>query len=182
MEAGKKALRCLIISNSQTFLKEITKNLNNYPRGFDIRSSNNPSNIKNLIFYLDLAIIEDDYIHQTEENVLVDLISFLYASQISVIILNDFRKKLPDFISKRSDFIRFVSKSASNQEFNFVLQEIEYKLRNSGKGSKSSHDKFLEAIIQIQNTLLTKMPLESKVKEVMNLVVITAGASRVAIF
>ncbi len=182
MEAGKKAIRCLIISNSQTFLKEITKNLNNYPRGFDIRSSNNPSNIKNLIFYLDLAIIEDDYIHQTEENVLVDLISFLHASQISVILLNDFKRKLPDFIARRSDFIRFVSKSASNQEFNFVLDEIDYQLRNKGQGNKSSHDKYLEAIIQIQNMLLTKMPLETKIKEVMKLVGITAGASRVAIF
>jgi PAS domain S-box-containing protein len=182
MEAGKKALKCLIISNSQTFLREISKNLNSYKSIFEIRSSNNPSNIKNLIFYQDLAIIEDDYIHQTAENVLVDLMSFLFASQIRVILLNDFKKKLPEYIARRTDFVRIISKSASNYEFNFVLDEIEYQIRNSGEGIKSSHDKYLEAIIQIQNLLLNKMPLESKVKEVLRLVGITAGATRVALF
>jgi PAS domain S-box-containing protein len=182
MEAGKRALKCLIISNSQTFLKEISKNLDSYKSVFEIRSSNNPSDIKNLIFYQDLAIIEDNYIHQTAENVLVDLISFLFASQIRVILLNDFRKKLPEYIARRTDFVRIISKSASSHEFNFVLEEIEYQIISSGEGVKSSHDKYLEAIIQIQNLLLNKLPLESKLKEVLKLVGITAGASRVALF
>jgi PAS domain S-box-containing protein len=182
MDAGERALKCLIVSNSQTFLKEITKNLKNYKRGCDIRSSNNPGNIKNLIFFLDLAIVEDDFIHQTGEKVLIDLISFLHASQIKVILLNDFKKKLPDYVARRTDFIRFVSKSASIREFYFVLDEIEYQIRNKIKSTKSSHDKYLEAIIQIQNLLLKKMPLDIKVKEVLKVVGITAAASRVALF
>lgn len=182
MEAGKRALKCLIISNSQTFLREISKNLNTIKGGFEIRSSNNPSDIKNLLFYSDFAIIEDDYVHQTGEKILIDLISFLHASQIKVILLNDFKKKLPGYVIRRTDFIRFISKSASIQEFNFALDEIEYQIRNKLKGAKSSHDKYLEAIIQIQNLLLKKMPLDIKMKEVLKVVGIAAGASRVAIF
>jgi len=182
MEAGKRALKCLIVSNSQTFLKEISKNLNNIKGGCEIRSSNNPANIKNLLFYSDFAIIEDDYIHQTGEKILIDLISFLHASQIKVILLNDFKKKLPDYVARRTDFIRFVSKSASIQEFLFVLDEIEYQIRNKTKGSRSGHDKYLEAIIQIQNLLLKKLPFDIKIKEVLKVVGIAAGASRVALF
>jgi len=182
MEAGKKALRCLIISNSQTFLKTITKNLSSYRRSFEIRSSNNPSNIKNLIFYQELAIIEDEYIHQTAENVLVDLVSFLHASQIKVILVNDFKKKLPEFVARRDDFIRFLSKSASNQEFEFVLDQIDYVSKDRTTGRQGSHSKYSESIIQIQNNLLGKKSLNCKIKDVLKIVGMTAEASRVALF
>jgi PAS domain S-box-containing protein len=182
MEAGSKAVKCLIISNSQTFFKGISRNLSSQRHSFDIRSSNNPGNIKNLIFYQDLAIIEDDYIHQTAESVLVDLISFLHASQIKVILFVDFKKKLPAFVSKRSDFIRFVSKSASINEFRFVLEELLQQLKTAATGRKIGHEKYLEAIIQIQNTLLNKLPIDAKMEEVLRIVGRTSNATHVAIF
>ena len=182
MEAGKRATKCLIISNSQTFLKDISRVLSLRKWSFDIRSSNNPVNIKNLIFYQDLAVIEGDFIHQTSEAVLVDLISFLYASQIKVIILNDFRKKLPDYIARRTDFIRFISRSASHEELNFFLDDVEFQLRDASSTKRSGHDKYLEAIIQIQNLLLTKMPVEAKVGKVLNVIGALTSSARVAIF
>jgi PAS domain S-box-containing protein len=182
MEAGKRALKCLVISNSQTFLKELSKILTGNRRNFEVRSSNNPVNIKNLIFYHDLAIIEDDYIHQTAETVLADLISFLYASQIKVILLNDFRKKLPEYVARRSDFIRFISKSARIEEMDFVIDEVEYQIREAASGGKSSHDKYLDAIIQIQNLLLSKMPSETRIKQVLQVIGVAAEAGRVAVF
>ena len=182
MEAGKRATKCLIISNSQTFLKDISRVLSLRKGSFDVRSSNNPADIKNLIFYQDLAIIEDDFIHQSVEAVLIDLISFLYASQIKVIVLNDFHKKLPDYVARRTDFIRFVSRSASREELNFFLDEIEYQLRDAAANEKSGHDKYLEAIIHIQNLLLTKMLVEPKVGKVLKVIGSLTAASRVTIF
>ncbi len=182
MEAGKRALKCLIISNSQTFLKELSKILSNDKRNFEVRSSNNPVNIKNLIFYNDLAIIEDDYIHQTAEPVLADLISFLYASQIKVLLLNDFRRRLPDFVARRSDFIRFVSKSARIEEMNFVIDEMEYQIRETATGGKSKRDKYLDTIIQIQNLLLAKMPSDTKLRQALQVLGAATEAGRVAIF
>ena len=182
MEAGKRATKCLIISNSQTFLKDISRVLSLRKGSLDIRSSNNPADIKNLIFYQDLAIIEGDFIHQTAETVLVDLISFLYASQIKVILLNDFRKKLPNYIARRTDFIRFISRSAGYEELNFFLDDIESQLRDASSSEKEGHDKYLEAIIQIQNLLLTKMPVEAKVSKVLNVIGALTASARVAIF
>ncbi len=147
-----------------------------------MRSSNDPANIKNLIFYHDLAILEDEYIHQTSEAVTADLMSFLYASQIKVIVFVDFKRRLPDYISKRTDFIRFISKAAGTHEIEFYLKEIEYRIKFSGSTGKKHHQAYLEAIIRIQNLLLTKMSTESKIRKVLKVISGLTEATRVAIF
>lgn len=181
MEAGNKALKCLVISNSQTFLKDISRILGSR-RAHEVRSANDPANIKNLIFYQDLAILEDEYIHQTSETIVADLMSFLYASQIKVILFVDFKRKLPEFISKRTDFIRFISKAAGIYEIEFYLKEIEYRMRTSDATGRRNHDTYLEAIIRIQNLLLAKLSTDNKIRKVLKVIGGLTQANRVALF
>jgi len=182
IENRKRTVRSLVVSGNQQFRKDLTSALSAFSREQDIRASDDLLEIKNLIFYHDIAFFDDGYLLELAPSVLADLISFLQAAQIFAVVITDFKKKFPPGILDRPDMIRMFSKSANKDELGFLLESIGHSLKKPSAFAKRLQERYQEAIGKIQSLLLSNQPIEYKYSRALEYFGKTAQACRVAIF
>lgn len=182
MEEGKKALRCFVVSEYNSFSKEIIENLVSYRFGVDIVRADNLLQLKNQTAERDIIFLDDELVYKIELAVLTEFVSFLTASHIHVLLFTDYKHKLPSIILDNYEIIRVVSKSVKKEEFFFHIETIEYRSIKSPVETKRLKDKYLETIIQIQKLLLANPPAEFNLPNILGLIGKVSGACRVTLF
>ena len=182
MEDGKRALRCFVISSDTSFSEDTAKILNKYRYGIDIVQSQDIHQLRETASDQDIIILDEEFIFTLEKTAIDEFVLFLSASQINAILFTNFNKELPGVILDRPEVIRIVSKSIENDELFFHLETIEYRYIKSLLGRKRLQDKYLKAIIQIQNILLSNPASEFELTSILKLIGKVAGASKVTLF
>jgi len=182
MLAGEKALRCCILSGSTSFCKVIKKNIGKFRPGMEALQVENLILLRKMISNREIVFIDDDALMEAEESIRSDFFSFLSTTQYSVILVTNFKRKLPHFIQDRPDLVCVVSKSIRRNEFLFHLESIERSIKRFSSGISRLQDKYLETIIQIQTVLLSKKQNEQSLSTVLEILGRSSGAEKVSLF
>ncbi|NJN25828.1 MAG: GAF domain-containing protein [Cyclobacteriaceae bacterium] len=185
MEVDKKAFKAMVLSGNKYFYRGTTKWINKYRPACDVVLYENP-----LLFHQyttsfherGVYILDEDFDQEPDHSTLDSILTLAKASQSEILYFTKFHKPIPTPIRESNAFVRVLSKSLDKKEFLYQLDALLHKLDLAKKPALRLQEKYLEAIIKIQNLLLGKPEAENKMNDILELIGNVSEACKVTLF
>lgn len=182
MEEGSRAIRFLLFTGNPSFKKDLTKRISRLRFGYEILHFDQFQNLDNVISEYDIGLFEDDIILEYESRDLLNIIHDFAAAKSLIYLFTDFKKKLPLAIHESQSVIRIVSKSMKRDEFSFLIETGEHQILHKPRELNRLTEKYLEAIIAIQNLLPGNFPDSHKLTQILDQLGNVTESCRVTLF
>ena len=182
MEEEKRVFAVFILSGDRSFSLGISRLVQIFRTGIEVVQAKNLVQIKEQIHNQGILIIDEDFLQKNEKSFLHDILSFVAETHMQVLLFSTYKIKLPPEVYERSDLIRVVSRSMKQEEFLFHMEAIEYRQKNHQRSFLRLEEKYLEAIIQIQNLLLSRPSAEIALTGILELIGKVSQSCKVSLF